>query len=143
MKTYRTGIDIGSTTVKLVLLDEENKIVYGQYRRHHANTQSTLAELLREARQAVGECGLKIKITGSGAINLGKALGINFVQEVVAVASALKTAAPPPPRSSEQQARSSSECAQSRSSRNVSASETSRSATSTQASLRSFPHAVK
>ncbi|MDD6205085.1 MAG: acyl-CoA dehydratase activase-related protein [Firmicutes bacterium] len=94
MKTYRTGIDIGSTTVKLVLLDEENKIVYGRYRRHHANTQSTLAELLREARQAVGECGLKIKITGSGAINLGKALGINFVQEVVAVASALKTAAP-------------------------------------------------
>ena len=68
---YKAGIDIGSTTVKLVVLDAEDKIVYGQYRRHMAKTQETLAELLREAREILGKCSLKIKITGSGSINLG------------------------------------------------------------------------
>ncbi len=94
MKEYRAGIDIGSTTVKLVLLDENDNIVYGNYRRHQAHTQETLAELLSEAGELVGKCGLRVKITGSGSINLGKALGIEFVQEVVAVATALKHVAP-------------------------------------------------
>ena len=94
MQTYRAGIDIGSTTVKLVVLDEENKMLFGQYRRHHAHTQQTLRSLLMEAGQTLGTCALKAKITGSGAINLGKALNIGFVQEVVAVATALKTTAP-------------------------------------------------
>lgn len=94
MKKYHAGIDIGSTTVKLVLLDDNNEIIFGKYRRHQAHTQETLAELLNEAREVVGECDLKIKITGSGSINLGKALDIDFVQEVVAVAKALKFVAP-------------------------------------------------
>ena len=94
MNTYRAGIDIGSTTVKLVILDENGKILYGDYRRHHAHTQQTLNSLLREAEQAVGKCALRCKITGSGSINLGKALNIGFVQEVVAVATALKFTAP-------------------------------------------------
>ena len=94
MKTYRAGIDIGSTTVKLVLLDENGEILFGQYRRHCAHTQQTLKELLSEAREQVGSCLLQVKITGSGSINLGKAMGIGFVQEVVAVASALQAVAP-------------------------------------------------
>ena len=94
MNTYRAGIDIGSTTVKLVLLDENGEILFGQYRRHCAHTQETLKQLLAEAREQVGTCLLKVKITGSGSINLGKALGIGFVQEVVAVASALQAVAP-------------------------------------------------
>ncbi len=94
LKEYRAGIDIGSTTVKLVVLDAKDNIIYGQYRRHMAKTQETLAELLREAKAQLGGCLLKVKITGSGSINLGKALGIDFVQEVVAVAGALKHVAP-------------------------------------------------
>ena len=94
MKTYRAGIDIGSTTVKLVLLDDTGRIIYGEYRRHCAHTQETLKELLTEARQQAGECLLNVRITGSGSINLGKAMGIGFVQEVVAVASALQFVAP-------------------------------------------------
>ena len=94
MKNYHAGIDIGSTTVKLVVLDKENKIVYGNYRRHGAHTQKTLAELLTDARQKLGECTLSAKITGSGSINLGKALDIDFDQEVVAVATALRYVAP-------------------------------------------------
>ena len=64
MKTYRAGIDIGSTTVKLVVLDENNEIIYGKYRRHQANTQGTLAELIKDARETLEDCRLKIKITG-------------------------------------------------------------------------------
>ena len=94
MNTYRAGIDIGSTTVKLVILSEEGAIAFGEYRRHHAHTQQTLKSLLMEAKQKLGPCDLRVRITGSGAINLGKALNIGFVQEVVAVATALKSVAP-------------------------------------------------
>ena len=94
MQVYKAGIDIGSTTVKLVVLDREDRPVYQEYRRHMAHTQETLAALLKEARAVTGPCLLTPGITGSGSINLGKALGISFVQEVVAVAAALQKAAP-------------------------------------------------
>ena len=94
MNEYRLGIDIGSTTVKLVLLDCDGNIVYEKYKRHLAHTQETLAELLKEAKDCVGECDVRAKITGSGSINLGRALGIEFIQEVVAVATALERTAP-------------------------------------------------
>ena len=91
---FSAGIDIGSTTVKLVILDANRQIRFGQYRRHRAHTQETLAELLREARAQLGPCELQVGITGSGSMNLGKALGIGFVQEVVAVAASLERVAP-------------------------------------------------
>ena len=94
MKAYRAGIDIGSTTVKLVVLDDQNQILYGNYKRHHAHIQETLAELLRDASNIVGVCGLHISITGSGSIHFGKVLHIHFVQEVAAVARALQEIAP-------------------------------------------------
>ena len=94
MKTYRAGVDIGSTTVKLVLLDEAGTMVFGKYRRHHAHTQETLAQLLGEAREELGACRVRIKITGSGAISVGKALDIPFVQEVVATCAAVQHTAP-------------------------------------------------
>ena len=94
MKKYRAGIDIGSTTVKLVILDDTDNIIFGKYKRHGAHTQETLCELLKEAKSVAGACELNVTITGSGSINLGKALGIDFVQEVVAVATALKASYP-------------------------------------------------
>ena len=94
MNTYYAGIDIGSTTVKLVISDSEGKILYGEYRRHCAHTKETLCDLLVESKAVVGDCYLKVKITGSGSINLGKAMGIEFIQEVAAVATALKFVAP-------------------------------------------------
>ena len=94
MKEYRAGIDIGSTTVKLVLLNDNNEIVFGAYRRHCARTQETLRELLCMANKELGAFILRVKLTGSGSINFGKAFGIPFIQEVVAVALALKLVAP-------------------------------------------------
>ena len=86
---YYAGIDIGSTTVKLVLLNEAGEMVWGEYRRHCAHTQETLAEMMREARKKLGACRVKVRMTGSGAISLAEALRVGFVQEVVAVAEAL------------------------------------------------------
>ena len=94
MKEYRAGIDIGSTTVKLVVLDEKDSILYGEYKRHSAHIQETLTELLKEARPLLGDGKLKVLFTGSGSMNLGKVLGIGFVQEVSAVATALQKVAP-------------------------------------------------
>ena len=94
MNTYRAGIDIGSTTVKLVILDEQDNIIYGEYRRHCAQIQSALGELLEDAKAKLGDFKLKLKVTGSGSINIGKALGIPFVQEVAAVATTLERLAP-------------------------------------------------
>lgn len=91
---YYSGIDIGSTTVKLVLLNEAGEMVWGEYRRHCAHTQETLAEMMREARKKLGACRVKVRMTGSGAISLAEALRVGFVQEVVAVAEALQKAAP-------------------------------------------------
>ncbi|MBR5277994.1 MAG: 2-hydroxyglutaryl-CoA dehydratase, partial [Clostridia bacterium] len=94
MNRYRAGIDIGSTTVKLVVLDSDNSIIFGEYKRHRAHTQETLAELLRNAKEKLGDCIIDARITGSGSISLGKAMDIEFIQEVVAVAKALQTVAP-------------------------------------------------
>ena len=94
MQLCHAGIDIGSTTVKLVLLDETGSCIYEEYRRHCAHTRETLADLLSDARERVGDCLLLAGITGSGALGLSQALAIPFVQEVVAVATALRTRFP-------------------------------------------------
>ena len=92
--TYYAGIDIGSTTVKLAVLDGNARLVFGDYCRHYAQIQETLAELLELAASVIGAADVRLKITGSGSINLAKHLGIGFVQEVVAVATALQAEAP-------------------------------------------------
>ena len=94
MTTYKVGIDIGSTTVKAVLLNDRQEIIFSQYRRHHAHTQETLREILTDARKELGSFRVQAAITGSGGMGLGKALEIPFVQEVVAVAQALRHQAP-------------------------------------------------
>lgn len=94
MNTYRVGIDVGSTTVKVVAIDENGKIVFGKYERHLSHTQDKLFSLLCDLKEALGECKIQPKITGSGSINLGKSLNIGFVQEVSAVSNALRVLAP-------------------------------------------------
>ena len=93
-KQYRLGIDIGSTTVKIAILDEKNEVLFSDYQRHFANIQETLARLLVEAREKLGEIDLVPMITGSGGLTLATHLNVTFVQEVVAVATALKAIAP-------------------------------------------------
>ena len=86
----KAGIDIGSTTVKLVISDEENRLLFGEYKRHMAHTKDALLELLTQAAERLGDRPLQVHITGSGALGIARSLGIPFTQEVVAVAKALK-----------------------------------------------------
>ncbi len=94
----RLGIDIGSTTVKIAVLnldDEESEsLLFAEYKRHYANIRETLSGLLRQAREKLGNLSIAPVITGSGGLALAKHLDIPFVQEVVCVASALEHAAP-------------------------------------------------
>ena len=93
-KDYTLGIDIGSTTVKVALLDKEHNIIFSDYKRHFANIQETLAQLLTQAREVSGNVTLHPVITGSGGLTLAKHLEIPFVQEVIAVSTSLKELAP-------------------------------------------------
>ncbi|MBU5471399.1 2-hydroxyacyl-CoA dehydratase [Falcatimonas sp. MSJ-15] len=92
--TYRLGIDIGSTTVKIAILDNDDKVLFSDYERHFANIQETLASLLKKAKNKLGEMDLNPVITGSGGLSLAKSLEVPFTQEVVAVATALNDYAP-------------------------------------------------
>ena len=82
---YKTlGIDIGSTTVKIAILDENENLIFADYKRHFANIRETLTELLSAAREAHGDLSVAPMITGSGGLTLAKHLDIPFVQEVYA-----------------------------------------------------------
>ncbi|HAZ91651.1 MAG TPA: 2-hydroxyglutaryl-CoA dehydratase, partial [Eubacterium sp.] len=93
-KTYKLGIDIGSTTVKIAILDMEDHIMFSDYERHYANIQETLASLLRKATGKLLDFQVYPVITGSGGLTLAKHLGIPFNQEVVSVSTALSHYAP-------------------------------------------------
>ena len=88
------GIDIGSTTVKITILDENKELIFSDYERHFANIQETLSDLLSRALHQLGTIKVAPVITGSGGLTLANNLGIDFVQEVIAVASALQDYAP-------------------------------------------------
>ena len=88
------GIDIGSTTVKIAILDENHQILFADYERHFANIQETLADLLKKAMDKLGPMTLSPSITGSGGLTISRHLEIPFTQEVVAVATSLKDYAP-------------------------------------------------
>ncbi|MCR5793328.1 MAG: acyl-CoA dehydratase activase-related protein, partial [Lachnospiraceae bacterium] len=92
---YNTlGIDIGSTTVKIAILDNHNHILFSDYQRHYANIQETLASILKDAYKQLGDRKLAPVITGSGGLAISSQMGISFVQEVVAVATSLQDYAP-------------------------------------------------
>ena len=91
---YSLGIDIGSTTVKIAVIDADQNVLFSDYKRHFAHIQETLADLLTEARKVTGPVELHPMITGSGGLTLANHLEVPFVQEVVAVATALEYYAP-------------------------------------------------
>ena len=91
---HTLGIDIGSTTVKIAVLDSDRNLIFSDYERHYANIQETLAALLQKAKNQLGELEVSPVITGSGGLTLANHLEVPFVQEVIAVASSLQHIAP-------------------------------------------------
>ncbi|PKA93902.1 putative CoA-substrate-specific enzyme activase [Bifidobacterium psychraerophilum DSM 22366] len=101
-RPLRVGLDVGSTTVKAVVLGESDKLsdaLYSDYRRHHANVRKCVAELLEDIATCLKKVGqdnhsLRIAITGSGGLGLASQLGAAFVQEVIAETEAINTTNP-------------------------------------------------
>ena len=91
---HTLGIDIGSTTVKIAILNPEGEIIFSDYQRHYANIQETLAAIIKQALKELGDLPVSPVITGSGGLTLSKHMNVPFVQEVVAVATSLKDYAP-------------------------------------------------
>ncbi|MCH4181397.1 MAG: acyl-CoA dehydratase activase-related protein [Atopobiaceae bacterium] len=90
----RLGIDVGSTTVKLAVIDEDAHLVYANYQRHHTDIRATAKELFDRARGAVGDVPMRVSITGSGGLLLSQWLDLEFVQEVIASKRAVETLIP-------------------------------------------------
>ena len=91
----RAGIDVGSTTVKLAILDKNDQVVWSLYQRHHSDVRATVGEVLQAAADAgYGNEPMTIAITGSGGLLLAKWLDVEFVQEVIASKTAVETFIP-------------------------------------------------
>lgn len=90
----RLGIDVGSTTVKLILVNENDKIVYQKYERHMSSVFSKVSELLRNLIVAEGDIPVRVVITGSGGLSLADTINARFEQEVVTCSLAVQKLIP-------------------------------------------------
>ena len=94
MTNYKIGLDIGSTTVKLAVLGNENSLIYSKYQRHFSDIRSTIINLIKECYETLGNIDCRINITGSGGLSVSKWLNLGFVQEVIACSKTVETLIP-------------------------------------------------
>ena len=92
--SLRIGIDIGSTTVKVVVLDEQNQLLFRSYERHYSKARERALETLRSIQDQLAGKDARMVITGSAGLGVARASGIDFVQEVYATAAAVSTYIP-------------------------------------------------
>ncbi len=90
----RVGIDIGSTTVKVVVLDEDNKLLFRSYERHYSKARERACETLRSIEDMLHGKDVRLVVTGSAGLGVAKAAGLDFVQEVYATAAAVNAYIP-------------------------------------------------
>ena len=97
----RIGIDVGSTTVKVAILDDNDKLIYGDYQRHRADIRSTIINVVTKALDTIekevedgAQRGVSVKVTGSGGLSVSLWLNIPFIQEVIAATTSVKKLIP-------------------------------------------------
>lgn len=93
-RQYKMGVDVGSTTIKIVIIDADFQIIYKAYERHQANIQQTFAQELNKVIEQFPDTEFCINITGSAGMGIGERIGVSFVQEVVAAVEVVKKAYP-------------------------------------------------
>lgn len=91
---YHVGIDVGSTTIKAAILEENNNIIYDKYERHNADIKKTLVRVLSDVSNFLKDSYVTIMVTGSGGISVSSWLNIAFIQEVVAGVEAISQIIP-------------------------------------------------
>lgn len=101
IKPVRMGIDVGSTTVKVVILDDSGKMIYGAYERHRADIRNTIISVVNKAFDEVTQKfplkerqTVSVKVTGSGGLSVSEWLNIPFIQEVIAATTAVRKIIP-------------------------------------------------
>ena len=94
MKQYYLGIDVGSTTVKAYLTDENNVCLYSNYVRHNSDVRKTILSLLEEIEKQYLNIEIHPVITGSGGLSISESLHVKFVQEVIACTKTIETYIP-------------------------------------------------
>ena len=92
--TLNIGIDIGSTTVKVVVLDAENQTVYADYRRHNMNVRETVQNALRPVAERFKDTEIRVAVTGSVGMGYADLWEFPFVQEVISAATLVKESFP-------------------------------------------------
>lgn len=88
------GVDVGSTTLKCVVFDDANQIIFKTYKRHYAQIKEKLTELLENIEDIVGACDVHLALSGSAAMGISESCGIPFVQEVYATRTAVARLSP-------------------------------------------------
>lgn len=88
---YKIGLDVGSTTIKMAILNQDNKLIYSKYTRHYADIKPKLQQMLEKAYKKLGNIRAGVSISGSGGMGIAANLGIPFIQEVIAATRAIKT----------------------------------------------------
>ncbi len=94
MEICKVGLDIGSTTVKIAILNRKNELLYSRYERHNSDVRSTIINLIVECYENIGNIPCTITMTGSGGLSISKLLGIDFEQEVIACTKTVETMVP-------------------------------------------------
>ena len=89
-QVLHVGLDVGSTTVKIIVMNENNEIIYKDYQRHYSDTKNTVCNVLENLNNQYPNSYFTLALTGSGALSVSKFLQVNFIQEVVACKRAVE-----------------------------------------------------
>ncbi len=90
MNLYHVGLDVGSTTVKIVVMDENLNVIYTNYTRHFSDTKNTVCNVLKDLKLRFSDANFTIALTGSGAMSAATFLEVPFIQEVVSCKRAVE-----------------------------------------------------
>lgn len=86
----RMGLDVGSTTVKVVLLDNRDRVIFSSYQRHYSDIKKSISDLIKQTCDQMGDCVVAVRVTGSAGLAVSSWLGLEFIQEVIACNQAIE-----------------------------------------------------
>ena len=89
-RVLHIGLDVGSTTVKVVVMNKNLDVIYNSYERHFSDTKNTVCTCLENLIEKFPECNFKIALTGSGAMFVSNLLDLPFIQEVISCKRAVE-----------------------------------------------------
>ncbi len=93
-EVLKLGLDVGSTTVKIVLLNSKNEMIFSKYERHFSDIKNTIVNLIDEAYSKFKDNQIAVMVTGSGGLSVAKWLNVTFIQEVIACTNTVEKLIP-------------------------------------------------